>query len=314
MKSSYSAPAKIILSGEHASVYGKPMLLCAINLRLSFTVFDGGNTVVDDSILFIPQLVKEFLTKKKFQFEDKPFQFSIDSTIPIGHNLGSSAALSVAGAAAFLHFYTSRAWDKDTINSLAYKIEQKFHGKPSGGDNSTSCFGGLVYYRKEFEFLKTISSLSMKFPNEFAKRLFIIDSGKPVESTREMVTNIVGGLYNKKPQKMEIIFNSIEKITKRMVLSIATENINQFRESIIENQKCLEEIGSVSKQTKELLVALQPYGAGKIMGGGGHKKGSGNVLFLAEDIAGLKKHLTSQSIPYFQFTQDFDGVKMATQI
>jgi mevalonate kinase len=313
MNISYSAPAKIILSGEHASVYGKPMLLCAIDKRLTFSVTDGGNRRVDDSIHFIPQLVKEFLTKKIIEFEDKPFQYSIDSDIPMGQNLGSSAALSVAGAAAFLHFYTGRAWDKDTINSLAYKIEQKFHGKPSGGDNSTSCFGGLVYYRKEFEFLKTISSLSMKFPNEYAKRLFIIDSGKPVESTREMVVNVVGGLYNKKPQKMEIIFNSIEKITKRMVLSIATENINQFREAIIENEKCLEEIGAVSKSTQLLLQSLEKFGVGKIMGGGGQKKGSGNILYLAEDIAGLKRHLSSQSIPYFQFTQDFDGVKIPVQ-
>lgn len=310
MKIVYSAPAKIILSGEHASVYGKPIVITALNLRLIVTVWESPKQREDNTMLFVAQTVKEYLAKQKMKINDRDFDFSVESEIPQGRNLGSSAAYSVASVAALLHFYTGRQWDKETINKLAYEIEKMFHGKPSGGDNSASCFGGLIFFRKEFEFLKTLSSLAMKFPQKFTDHLVIIDSGKPVESTKEMVMDVVGGRFNKDPKKIEALFNSIEKTTKRMVMSIAAEDVSMFKTAIEENQTYLEQIGAVSTKTKEFLDSLKTFGIGKVTGGGGKKEGSGNILFFADNADALKAHLKKNNIPYLPFHQDFIGVKL----
>lgn len=304
----YSAPAKIILSGEHASVYGKPTLISALNLRLTISLIQKSKTKPDKIISHIANVVKKYLYTQKIPFDNKSYQSDITSHIPSGRNLGSSAALSVASTAAFLHFYTGSEFKRDIINLLAYEVEKKFHGNPSGGDNSTSCYGGLVYFRKEFEFLKSFSPLDFKIPQSFTKRLFIIDSGKPLETTKEMVVNIVGNKYKKETKKIEDIFNNIEKITKRMTVSIATSDINVFRAAIEESHKCLVEIGVVSKKTQILLAKLRPYGVGKVTGAGGVKDGSGNILFFADHTDDMKNYLQAKSISFFSFEQDYKGV------
>jgi mevalonate kinase len=152
MKISYSAPGKIILSGEHSVVYTKPALVTAVDLILTATISDGVMPVSDkklhDSVMSIDTIVKEYLSKEHVTFEVRPFIYSYHSQIPEGRGMGSSAAFCVATVASLLHFYTGKESTKEVINSLAYKAEHHFHGMPSGVDVSASCFGGLVYYRK----------------------------------------------------------------------------------------------------------------------------------------------------------------------
>lgn len=308
---SYSSCAKVILSGEHAVVYGKPALVCGLNKRLKFSLFptDKKNYLKPSKdILFILSKVIDYLKKEKIKFNQKKFTFKIESQIPIGRGLGSSAALAVTSVASFLHFFTGKSFNKETVNNLAFEVEKYFHKHPSGVDNTTSCFGGLIFYRKEFDFLKNIYFLDFKIPKSIQDYLFLIDSGKPMETTRQMV-QIVKNNIDKKPNYYEQIFNEIEKITKKMLIAIKENNIDVFAQSLIDNQIHLEMLGVVSLKTKVLLKKLEKFGIGKITGAGGVKEGSGFILFYALKNRELENYLKKQKINYFKFIPDYQGLK-----
>jgi mevalonate kinase len=310
MNISYSAPGKIILSGEHSVTYGKPAFVTGINLRLTIHLSEGKpqdkNEKLHKAFVYIEDIVLKYLQKRQ-EIKKKDIHYSYESGIPIGRGMGSSAALCVATTAALLHFYSGHEHDKQVINSLAYQAEKYFHGFPSGVDVSASCFGGLIFYRKEFEFLKHISSLNFKIPQTILDNLYLLDSGEPVEDTLEMIKE-VGKNYNINPKKMEVCLNNIEKVTKRMVISIVKEDMTMFKEAITENEKLVEELGIVSESTKMLLQSLSKFGAGKVTGAGGLKKGSGMIIFYSTNSA-FKDQLSAKKIQLFKFDQDFDGVK-----
>lgn len=307
-KITYSAPAKVILSGEHAVVYGKPAIVSALDLRLKFSIWEDSQKSNEKTILFIKRKVQEYLKKQKIKFVDKKFNFEIDSNIPIKQRLGSSASFCVATVAAFLEFYTGREFDRESINNIAYQAEKYFHTNASGVDVSVSCFGGLIFYRKEFEFLKNISALNFKIAKTIENGLYLVDSGNPIESTGEMV-EAVGKAYNKKPEFVEEVLNDIEKTTKRLVVSIVKEDINFFIKSLVDNQVLLDMLGVVSKKAKNLLKDLEPYGYGKVTGGGGKKEGSGYMLFYADKINKFENFCKNKKINYFKFKQSYEGVK-----
>ena len=109
-----------------------------------------------------------------------PVDISIESDIPIGAGLGSSAALSVCLSAGLLLIQDLRKSCTNCrpispyyINSmkqnvsqerakeicdLAYISEQILHGRPSGIDNTVSTYGGLIQF-SNFKVSENIQSV-----------------------------------------------------------------------------------------------------------------------------------------------------------
>jgi len=307
----FSAPAKVILSGEHSVVYGHPALVTSIDKRLYFSLSekDFFNKKKEEKskkiVNLIEKTVVSYLEKNKIACHQKKYSFKIESEIPVGCGLGSSAGFSVAATACFLKFFTGKDFPKEEINKLAYQIETYFHQNPSGVDNTASCFGGLIFYRKEFEFLKNISFFNFKIPTTFP--LYLIDSGKPKENTKEMVKE-VSEKYKKNPSFFENVFFDIEKTTKKMVLAIKEGNKNLFQEAILDNEIFLEILGVVSSKTKKLLQKLSSFGVGKITGAGGKSRGSGFILFFAQKEKELISFLEKEKINFLKFAFDDKGV------
>lgn len=79
--------------------------------------------------------------------------FNIESSIPVGKGLGSSAAISVCIAAALLCLLQEITGqllydDLALVNAIAFQYERIYHSNPSGVDNYVSCYGGLVLFNK----------------------------------------------------------------------------------------------------------------------------------------------------------------------
>lgn len=305
----YSAPAKVILSGEHSVVYGKPGLVCALDKRIRVHILSSKiKHSIDPIFKTIDEKIRHFISKQNEYIDDEPYEYRITSHIPIGRGLGSSAALSAATSAALLEFYTGKEWSQERINQCAYEVEKIFHQNPSGVDVSASVFGGLIWYRKEFEFLKTISSLSMNIPRTIMDKLFLVDTGKPRESTADMV-RIVGQRFNRYPKKIEGALSTIEKVTKRMVVAIAKEDVQLFQDSLKENEELLEVLGIVSPQTRKHILNLSQCAVGKVTGAGGKHSGSGFALFYASQPTTFLSLCKDMKLDVIQFTPTYKGIQ-----
>lgn len=258
----FSAPAKIHFLGEHSVVYGKPAILAAINLRLTVTIIPSGR---------LPDFLKpvEKIVKKKFKIP--PHGIKIDSKIPIGAGLGSSAAISAAYIAAVLT-YAKIKWDLSLINELAYEAEKIFHGNPSGGDNTTVVYGGLIWFEKGKSFIP----LPYKINN-----FFLIDSGKPIETTKQMIEIAKSKINN--------ILDKQEELVKELALALKNVDEEKLMQVIKSGERNLEKIGVVGKKAKKIIAEVEKSGgAAKILGGGGYKEGSGMILCYNTKLKGLR--------------------------
>ncbi len=293
-----SVPAKVHLLGEHSVVYGKPALLSAINLRVLVTISSEikqrKNATEDpyDENAFALQKIIETVIKKKFKIKTiPPYRIKVTSEIPIGYGLGSSAAISAGYSAALLSFLKIE-WDYTLVNEIAYEGEKLFHGNPSGGDVAAVINGGFIWFRKELESLKIIHPIPHKIHKSIGQ-FFLIDSGKPVENTKEMV-RLVKQKLAAESSKLKAIFDDQEKLTKELLVSLLDGNQADLINTIKKGEKNLETLGVVGSKVKSMIRDVESIGgACKILGGGGVTDGSGMLLAYhqnSKELLELIKH------------------------
>lgn len=274
--------------GEHAVVYGKPALLAAINLRLTVTIekIEKGRNIEiisSESIDYVKQAT-EIIRKSLDGFDEIPIRITIASDFPAGYHLGSSASLAVALTGALMKFFSDQ-FDIKKINDIAYRIEKIAHGNPSGGDNTIVTYGYFLWFRKELEFLKTFSPVTLKYFGSFQNRqnFFLIDTGRPKESTKDMIISVKKIFQNNVFLQNQIL-DANEKATKKVVEALYIDDEQMLIDGIREGEKTLEDMGVVSEKVKPLIRAIEHMGgAAKILGGGGKTDGVGYLFCYYRD-------------------------------
>ena len=317
---SVSAPGKIILAGEHAVVYGKPALVASVDKRLMVKIRQRKDGKIKIFSCHPPDQIKEAI--KKFQdnlvnltcdrLSSLPnlagLEIKVESEIPVKLGMGSSAAVAVAMVGGLLSFVKKikkfSPQDKELINQIAYEVEKKAHGHPSGVDNTISCFGGILWFKKG----KTFKKIKIKNLPKFV----LLNSGQAKETTGEMVRYIKKKIENRRKKK-EIFesFAQIEKETKRLVASLKENNKEKMMRAIKACERSLENLGVVGEFAQKVVRRVENLGGvAKICGAGGIKKGSGVLLCYhqkAEKIFALAKRLNLEA---FEVKLGVEGVRI----
>jgi mevalonate kinase len=157
--------------------------------------------------------------------------------LPIGAGLGSSAAFAVAVAGACIQLYYKLSKHssadneldgnivmskeaKDAINAWAFAGEVLIHGQPSGLDNTTSCYGGLVKFAKrdggnQFSIIENGPELDILLTNTKVPR-----------STKVLVAGVRQRL-ERFPSLVQNIFSSIQSISDTFLNSLENNEGSQ---------------------------------------------------------------------------------------
>lgn len=315
-----SAPAKVILFGEHFVVYGTPALLAAINRRTTAKARkrDDGKIVIKSDIgasaeyartgfrlLKGDKKAKEILDPiydaiiraHGKQPESNGLQVELKSDIPYGIGLGSSAASCVASIAAVDSLFDSH--DRDWICKRAVESERMIHKNSSGADCYVSTFGGVMRYSKDGGYQKINAGKQL--------RLVVGNTGI-LHSTGRLVER-VSKFRESNPKEFRSLSEKAEGICANAFQAIELGNIETLGQLMTKNQQLLRQI-DVSHSKAELLITLSlqagALGA-KITGAGG----GGAVIALArsiKDSAGIAAAIRKQGYDSMEVRTDRNGL------
>jgi mevalonate kinase len=253
---------KLILVGEHAVVHGHPALAFAVSLgtRVTLRARPGPREIAAP---WHDELLERALD---VALDDLPARVRIETTLPIGRGMGSSAALSVAlvrAAAAARGLPEPAAPD---LFTRALELERVFHANPSGLDVAVSVYGGVLRYRRTDPI--TLEPLAAP-----TWQVVVIDSGF-AGSTKALVA----GVTSRRP--------AIDPLLDRIGALVdeaqrALHDPAALGPLLNENQALLKQIGVSTPTLDEICALALSAGAlgAKLSGAGG----GGVVLALVDD-------------------------------
>ncbi|MHA1669574.1 MAG: mevalonate kinase [Promethearchaeota archaeon] len=162
-----TVPGKCILFGEHAVVHGYPAISMPISLKswciieendkesvefqfLKYNEFYEATTFQEVQAKF-PSKFNQFIHGlymiiKKYDIILDSIKVIISSELMTNSGLGSSASTSIALISAMTAYYNLDLPLKE-LNKISFEMEKVTHGNPSGIDNKSCIFGGMIFFQ-----------------------------------------------------------------------------------------------------------------------------------------------------------------------
>ncbi|WP_051221105.1 mevalonate kinase [Eremococcus coleocola] len=278
------AHSKIILMGEHAVVYDYPAIaipFTSVQVRVKVqanqigrdfiqsSIYTGPLTTVPKQMENIQALVN--LTRDSFQFDRKALLIKIDSDIPAGRGMGSSAAVSVALVRAICDYFNYSISDYQ-LHLLVNQAEAIAHESTSGLDTLITASDKPVIYRK--------SQKPFNFPLDLNAYLVLADSG--MEGRTQQAVSRVLQLKLQQKEFVAELMESIGNFVEQAYTAIQDKNPAELGRLMTYNHYYLNQLGVSNERLDRIINASWMAGAlgAKLTGGGM----GGCVITLAENL------------------------------
>lgn len=173
-----TAPGSLMITGEHAVVYGHPAIVAAVEQRVTLEL----RPRADRRLRISSEIAAPLETSIDALSIEGPYRFvlaafvsfygdlkagcdiNILSDINPKLGLGSSAAVTIAALGAVAQYVNRR---HEELHSRAHKIILDIQGRGSGADLAASLTGGMIAYRappnSEIRPLPAPPSLNLKY-------------------------------------------------------------------------------------------------------------------------------------------------------
>ena len=275
-----SAPAKVILFGEHAVVYGEPAIDVAINLRTyekkkkSNEYRVNGYPMRDKYHSYIKNAIE-------LCWDGEPLDIQTKSEVPSASGMGSSASITVAMLTALLAMKDEVKEEK--IAKLGFEVEYRTQGSASPIDTSTVTHGKgiLVHREKKDNFLWKVEKGELKWyihHIEVPSLKLVVGFSGIKGSTKDMV-NKVRRFYNWNSFARDVI-RDIGKITMEAVEPLRDEDYERIGELMNEDNKLLTILGVNHPMLKRMINASLKHSYGAKLTGAG---GGGSIIALTDE-------------------------------
>ena len=261
-----TAAGKVILLGEHGVVYGKSALALPIHdaVRVSLTDADGLSHDLPEE--FVACLLKEL------GVDNARVSINLDSRLPFGKGLGSSAAIAVAIARAF-NERLNLGLDEDGINAIAFASEKLAHGTPSGVDNTVATFAEALLFRKDKDL--HIEPLAIdKLPP------ILIAWGDETGKTSDMVAG-VRARREQAPMRFAAIFDQMDVLSREGAEQLRAGAWHDLGAAMNVCHGLLNAIGVSTPNLEHMVALARRNGAAgaKLTGAGG----GGSIVAICPD-------------------------------
>jgi mevalonate kinase len=280
-----SAPAKIILFGEHFVVYGEPAIVLAIDKRAHATVSlrkdkrlhirsvnlslagyfennifkaeEGGEKEAKTKFEPVRTAIEKIMGKYR---KDVGLDVQIDSTIPVAAGLGSSAAVVTAVTAA-VGTLLDLKMSKEDIFRISFEAEKVVHGTPSGVDPAISTFGGTLLFQIDTGFK----------PLEVKGNIPLVIGDTGVERSTRTQVEKVRNIMDSYPRVCDPMKKAAREIVLRAIDAFKDNDLQTVGRLMNINQALLSGVDISDESLECLITAARKAGAfgAKLTGAGG---------------------------------------------